>query len=563
MFKNSTKYSHNSCFIQGTKHVEQQTKRKIQMRTISISISSCSQQHGPVSRSVALCSKLFTLSSLLFAFFLASCSSTKQTTQQQQPTVQQMQIPDADPVFVTPSQLTALSTSAYPTLKAKIDSLIPDTLFPPAHIGIKIVSLKKREVLYELNAHSLFNPASNQKLYTSAAALDRLGESFQLATVVSLDTSSNAIFIKGFGDGVFSTENLDSLAKLVRKKIPSGKTWKVMGDVSYFDNEYWGYGWNWDDEPEAYQMFLSPLILNGNTIKLVAKPGAKAGDKLIASTEPPTSFVAIENNGMTVKDSIVTPLKLSRKWQERSNVLTIEGDMRLTDTTGESYDLSVWQPERYATHVFAELLRKQGIIVYETGIDTVPPKAYEVARFSHALDSVVTYLNKVSDNLSAETLLKVLGAERKNGGQAGSAEAGATVVKEFLSESGIDTTKMRIVDGSGLSRMDLISPTGTVRLLETMYNSPHFKAYHHSLPIAGVDGTIRGRMKRTAAEANLRAKTGTLSAVTALSGYTQTADGEWLAFSIMMMNYPYEARVYRRVQDRIGVYLSKLKRQDF
>jgi serine-type D-Ala-D-Ala carboxypeptidase/endopeptidase (penicillin-binding protein 4) len=446
-------------------------------------------------------------------------------------------------------------------LKAKIDSLVPDSLFPPAHVGIKVISLKTKEVLYELNSHSLFNPASNQKLYTSATALSRLGETFQLATVVSIDTSSNTIFIKGYGDAVFSTENLDSLAKLVRKKLPSGKTWRVAGDVSYFDTEFWGYGWNWDDEPESYAMFLTPLILNGNAIKLIAKPGAKIGDNVVASTEPPTSFVSIENRGRTVRDSIATPFKLSRKWRERSNVLTVEGDMRLRDTTGDNYDLSLWQPERYTTHVFAELLRKQGIIVFETGIDTVTPRAFEVARFSHPLDSVVTYLNKVSDNLSAESLLKILAAEKK--AKPGSAEVGATVVKEFLSESGIDTTRLRIVDGSGLSRMDLTSPAATVKLLETMYDSPHFKAYHHSLPIAGVDGTVRGRMKRTAAENNLRAKTGTLTAVTALSGYVQSADGEWLAFSIMMTNYTYEARVYRRVQDRIGVYLSKLRRQDF
>jgi D-alanyl-D-alanine carboxypeptidase/D-alanyl-D-alanine-endopeptidase (penicillin-binding protein 4) len=122
---------------------------------------------------------------------------------------------------------------------------------------------------------------------------------------------------------------------------------------------------------------------------------------------------------------------------------------------------------------------------------------------------------------------------------------------------------IRIVDGSGLSRHNLTSPAVIVRLLETLYNSQHFNAYYHSLPIAGVDGTIKGRMRHTGAEGILRAKTGTLSAVTALSGYVQTADGEWLAFSMMMMNYPTEARVYRRVQDRIGVFLSQMRRESF
>lgn len=467
---------------------------------------------------------------------------------------------DIEPLFSTPSPLTAISSSPYPTIKAKIDSLIPDSLFPPAHIGIKIMSLRTKETLYEINAQSLFNPASNQKLYTTATALARLGQNFPVKTVASIDTVTNTIFLKGYGDGVFSTENLDSLASRVHRALPPARTWRVAGDVSYFDTEYWGYGWNWDDEPEAYQMFLTPLILNGNTIRLRAKPGKRVRDSLIVWTEPATEFVTIENTGRTVQDTITKPLKLSRKWRERLNVLTVEGEMRTSDS-GASADLSVWQPERYTVQVFSELLRKRGVVVGATAIDTLSTQAVEVARFEHSLDSIVTYLNKVSDNLSAETVLKMLAAELS--GSPGSAEAGAHRVKEFLAEKGIDTLQLRIVDGSGLSRMNLVSPEATVRLLEEMYNSSHFDAFYKSLPIAGIDGTIRGRMRRSVAEGNLRAKTGTLSAVTALAGYVQMADGEWLAFSIMMMNYVKPARVYRQVQDRIGIYLGKLRRTSF
>ncbi len=487
-----------------------------------------------------------------FAVLLAGCATTRQ---------QQAPLPEveSEPVFEKPSALTAVSSSPYALLKAKIDSLIPDSLFPPAHMGIKVVSLKTKETLYEFNANSLFNPASNQKLFTSAAALSRLGPSYQLATVVSIDTISNTIYIKGYGDAVFSTENIDSLARAVQAKLPLKRTWRVAGDVSHFDNEYWGYGWNWDDEPESYQMFLTPLILNGNTVRLIAMPGKNVGESVVAFTQPPTNFVSIENKGTTAADTSTVSLKLSRRWRERLNVLTVDGGIRLGDEP-DTNDVSVWQPERYTVQVFAECLQKYGTTIHETAIDTMSHDAFEVERFSHKLDSVVTYLNKVSDNLSAETLLKVLGAEKK--GVPGSAEAGATVVKEFLVEHGIDTTKIRIVDGSGLSRMDLTSPTVTVRLLETMYGSPHFMTFYNSLPIAGIDGTIRSRMRRTPAAGNLHAKTGTLSGVTALSGYVKSADDEWLAFSMMMMNYPTQARVYRRVQDRIGVFLSRLRREE-
>lgn len=463
--------------------------------------------------------------------------------------------------FSKPSPMTLLSTSSSPTIKAKIDSLLSDSLFPPANVGIKIISLKTKETLYDLNARSLFNPASNQKLFTAAAALTLLGDSYQLSTVAYVDTASRTIFLKGFGDPLCTAENLDSLARIVQRRLPFRGTWRVVGDASYFDQEFWGFGWNWDDEPEAYQMFLTPLILNGNTIRLVAKPGKAAGDSVRVYTEPPTRFVTIENRGVTVRDSVVHPLKLSRKWRERLNVLTVDGEMRLSDTAGSRYDFSVWQPERYTTHVFAERLEKNGVIVYETGMDTLGAQAFEIGRISHRLDSVLTYMNKVSDNLSAETVLKVLGAEKK--GTPGSAERGLAVVKEFLSQRGLDTTSMRLVDGSGLSRMNLTSPEAVVQLLQEMDNSEHASIWRHSLPVAGIDGTIGNRMRGTSAEGNLRAKTGTLTAVTTLSGYVQTADGEPLALSIMMMNYTKPASAYRQVQDRIATFLSQLRRVQF
>jgi PBP4 family serine-type D-alanyl-D-alanine carboxypeptidase len=520
---------------------------------------------------------------ILCTTLLASCSTTKQTTQQTPP--QPQREGDSVVVFTKPSSLTALSISRYPTIKAKIDSWIPDSLFPPAHIGIKVVSLRTREVLYDLNSASLFNPASNQKLFTSATALSLLGEKFPLKTITYIDASTNTIYIKGFGDAVFTTNDLDSLAMLTQRALPKGRRWRVVGDVSYWDNEYWGYGWNWDDEPEEYQMFLTPLILNGNCIRLFAQPGRKAGDPLSVRVEPPTLFVAIDNSNSrtrNAKDSVVNKLKFSRRWRERSNVLTVEGEMKLGDNE-DDYNLSLWQPERYTVQVFTEMLRRSGVIVHDTAIETLSSQAVEVARFSHPLDSAVTYLNKVSDNLTGESLLKILAAEKKgnphlhssasvtwtaadrsdSGRQVGSAEIGATIVKEFLAEGGIDTTRLRMVDGSGLSRMNLTSPAIIVRLLETMYRSPQFNAFYHSLPVASVDGTIERRMLRSSASNNLRAKTGTLGGVTSLSGYVQSADGEWLAFSMMMMNYPFEASLYRRVQDAIGIFLSQLRRESF
>ncbi len=510
----------------------------------------------------------------MVSLLISSCATPRPQQKQQQPpktlpsptltsptpTPDETPKPDVVPVFVKPSPITSLSVSPYPTLKARIDSLIPDDLFPPAHIGVKVISLTRNETLYELNAHALFNPGSGQKLITAAAALTRLGGSFPFKTSVYLDASSNTLYLKGFGDALFQTKDADSLARLVRRIVSPAQQWRIVGDVSYFDDEYWGYGWNWNDEPEAYQMFITPLILNGNAIKLFARPGRRVGEPLIVWTDPPTSFVTIENTGRTTARGVTTRVKLSRKYRERSNILTVEGEMMRRQRV-DSTALSLWQPERYATHVFAERLQTAGTMVSETGIDTVPASAIEIASLAHPLDSVVAYLNKESDNLSGEALIKTLAAERY--GPPGSTRAGATIIKEYLAGLGIDTLWLRIADGSGLSRHNLISPAILVRVLEDMYASPHFSSFNNSLPLAGIDGTIRKRMRYTSAHGNVRAKTGTLSGVSSLSGYVLTLDGEWLAFSIMMMNYPTEARVYRRVQDEIAVFLSELRRGDF
>jgi D-alanyl-D-alanine carboxypeptidase/D-alanyl-D-alanine-endopeptidase (penicillin-binding protein 4) len=173
------------------------------------------------------------------------------------------------------------------------------------------------------------------------------------------------------------------------------------------------------------------------------------------------------------------------------------------------------------------------------------------------MDSVVIYLNKVSDNLAAEAILKTLSAEKF--GSPGTSRAGGSLVKAFIAATGADTSRIVIGDGSGLSRYNLASPATIVHLLCTMYRRTDvFDVFFGSLPVAGIDGTLDTRMKGTPAEGNLRAKTGTLSGVSSLSGYVTTADGVPLAFSIMMTGFPNSTRAYRDVQDAIGVYLSSL-----
>jgi D-alanyl-D-alanine carboxypeptidase/D-alanyl-D-alanine-endopeptidase (penicillin-binding protein 4) len=306
-------------------------------------------------------------------------------------------------------------------------------------------------------------------------------------------------------------------------------------------------------------MFISPFILNNNTVTVKATPGTFHGDSVLVTVEPATAAVELENAGVTVTDSVRTPLVISRRWRERSNVITVEGEIHAGGKT-DVEQISVWQPERYAALVFAERLREHGVDARGVRVDTAGPAGVEIARYVHLLDTAATFMNKVSDNLSAESLLKTLGAERR--GRPGSAEQGITVVHELLTSIPYDTNAVSIADGSGLSRYNLTSPDAIVSLLRRIHADPTlFSAFYRTLPIAGVDGTLEERMRGTAAEGNLRAKTGSLNGVSALSGYVRTKDQELLAFSIMMQSFPGGSRPYRTVQDRIGAFLSEFTRR--
>jgi serine-type D-Ala-D-Ala carboxypeptidase/endopeptidase (penicillin-binding protein 4) len=484
---------------------------------------------------------------LLLSAIVAGCAGTREVSQTH---------------VVPPSPLIALSSSPYPRLKAGVDALFADSLFPPSNVGIKVVSFTRGETLYAMNDRMLFNPASNEKLVTSSTALSTLGTSYVFSTRVFADTALRLIVLRGEGDPLTSTSDLDSMARATSRILPGKEPWRLAVDVSFFDDLCWGSGWAWDEEPADYGMFISPLTLNNNTISVKVQPGYGIGAQPLVTFDPPTSFVSLENTATTVADSPLVALEVSRHWREHSNTITVAGQMRFNARTHTEH-LSLWKPELYAGTVFADHLRAYGVsVVPPVTIDTLRSTAFELVRLNHGIDTVLTFLNKVSDNLAAECVLKTIGA-RKIGG-AGSAEAGITCVHALLARLGVDTTRVSVADGSGLSRYNLTSPATIIRLLQAMYsNDESFPALYHALPIAGVDGTISSRMRNTLAAGNLRAKTGSLSGVSALSGYVRTLDGEMLGFSILMQNFPGAVRPYRNVQDAIGAYLAGLKRTEF
>jgi D-alanyl-D-alanine carboxypeptidase/D-alanyl-D-alanine-endopeptidase (penicillin-binding protein 4) len=403
------------------------------------------------------------------------------------------------------------------------------------------------------------------KLLTSSTALRILGKDYKFKTSVLADSSANAsvlsgnLYLKGFGNPDLITSDLDTLAAQVQANGIRAIEGGVFADVSFFDDLYWGYGWNWDDEPYSYAAFISPLAINDNCVTVSVTPGQAAGDSVNVVVDPQTSYVSVLNNASTVRDTVMRPLNVTRLFKDRLNTILIEGEM-LTSAKPAERQISVWKPELYAATLFTDALRRRGIAVdKEASIGTAPVSAREIAAHFQGLDSTLINLNKVSDNLSAELILKTLGTT--NGATPGSAQGGVYAVHRFLSTLGIDTTKFIMADGSGLSFYDLLTTGMIVQLLEGMTRQEDiFPLFYQSLPIAGVDGTLRSRMKRTPAEGNLRAKTGTISGVSSLSGYVQTFDGELIVFSMTMQNFIYPTRLYQRAQDKIGALLAGFSR---
>jgi len=452
-----------------------------------------------------------------------------------------------------------ISVSPYPHLKSRIDALLADSLFPPAHVGVNIVSLARDEVLYALQPGFLFHPASNQKLFTSAAALALLGDHYQFVTRVFIDSlERSTILIRGSGDPLLTTNDLDTMAAIIAQHVHHGKPWRLAGDVSLFDDFSWGRGWMWDDEPAPSVMFISPLSINRNCVQVRVRPGMAAGEPVIVTTIPPTNFVTVENTARTIAASNADSLVVSRDPRDPLNLIKVGGTLSITDTA-YAEEVTVRKPEEFFLTLLSERLTAHGVMIEGIGLETVQGLKDPAITLSRRLDSVVTRMNKESDNLCAEVLLKTLGAESSHA--PGTGRRGASAIQRFLAMSGIDTTMVVIADGSGVSRYNLSSPSAIVEVLRRMHKDPeHFGSFYESLPIAGVDGTLSERMKGTSAEGNLRAKTGTLEGVSSLSGYVRTADGELLAFSILMENFSSGPKQYRQVQDSIAVVLSVLRR---
>lgn len=458
----------------------------------------------------------------------------------------------------------------------QIDDIFNDPNFSSSNWGVVIKSLETGEYFYKRNEDKLFMPASDLKLFTTAAGLLLLGPDYRYKTNVFVNGSIDGtqlkgdLYIQGSGDPTISgrfthgdiykvyNDWADSLIALGIDEI-SGN---IIGDDNYFDDRGLGTGWAWDNESYWYSAPTSALSFNDNCVDILVRPGTPGNPAVVAS-QPETKYVTLINKVITGPNDSETDIDVYR--ERGTNIITVYGSIAANSDELRSY-ATVNNPTQYSMVVLKEVLKNKGITVrgYAADIDdeTVVPEYTKMKKlFTHvsvALSDIIKITNKNSQNFYAEQLLKTIGLEEEN---LGTVDNGVKAVKHLFNNIGINSENMIITDGSGLSRLNLVTPKQIVELLSYMYKQDCFPSFVMSLPIAGVDGTLAKRMSKSKAERNVRAKTGYISGVRSLSGYAYTADNEPLVFSIIVNNYIVPSTLADNVQDLVCLRLANFSRK--
>ena len=474
------------------------------------------------------------------------------------------------------------SSKPEPTqLERDIQQILSEEDAARAWWGIDVVSLDTGKRLYALNQDKLFTPASNEKLFTTAAVFALIGPSYRFKTTVEsagtfdkygrLDSD---LVLVGRGDPNLSGRTLpynlrterkappiqvlqDLADQLVQKglKFVDGD---VVADDSYYVFERYGEGWSQDDLVWEWGAPVSALTINDNVIFVNILPADHAGERAFLNVTPFPEYYRIENRVLTTPQG-TGPRKIYINREPGSNQLTIWGNIP-QDDPGAGEALAIDDPAEFAAKLFRELLEQRGVVVYGrprthhtelASLQTFSVTAMasggggnEVPRMNPAPLVLASYqsqpvledlrvINKVSQNLHAELMLRLLGKEK---GTSGSIQGGLEVLRSFLISAGLDPEDFAFYDGSGLSREDLVTPGALVQLLVYAHKQSWGELFEDTLPVAGVDGSLADRFKNTPLQGVVRGKTGTLTHVNSLSGYATTKSGDHVAFCIVGNN---------------------------
>ena len=483
-------------------------------------------------------------------------------------------------LLLTASQLQAGKVKPLPE---RVAAVLSDPDLSHGFWGIEVVSLPTGKTLYAQNGGKLFTPASNTKLFTTAAALALIGPDYKFHTTVETSGTldrygrlTGDLVLVGRGDPNLSGRTLpydlrtqrndhpiavlEQLADVLVQKGVKYVDGDIVADDSYFAFERYGEGWSQDDLVWADGAPVSALTINDNVVFVNILPADRPGERAFVSVIPFTDYYRVDNRIITTPAGTGRKIFINR--EPGSTVLTLWGNMPLDDA-GANEGLAIEDPAQFAAQLFRSLLEKRGIAVYgnqrtrHTELASLSTFSVTTLATSHggndtqfrggmqvsplvlaSYDSLpliedVRVVNKVSQNLHAEILLRLLGREK---GTAGTVQGGLDVLRGFLTQAGIPADQYLFYDGSGLSRQNLVTPHAVVQLLRYATEQPWGVAYQQSLPLSGVDGSLSDRFT-SSLRGQLYAKTGALGGVKTLSGYATTVRGDRVAFSILSNNF--------------------------
>ncbi|MFQ5895008.1 MAG: D-alanyl-D-alanine carboxypeptidase/D-alanyl-D-alanine-endopeptidase, partial [Nitrospinota bacterium] len=462
-------------------------------------------------------------------------------------------------LVLLPLAASAAPDRPLPTLKAfraGVRGVLRENCGRRAEVGFQVRSLATGEVLYDHRGGRPLIPASNVKLVTTAAALVRLGPDYAFPTEVRAREAPKGgvlrgdLYLKGFGDPALVHERLWLLAREVAHRGVREVQGDLVADDAFFDAARRNPAWPGRTRTMAssYEAPAGALSLDFNVVTLYVEPGSSPGQKARVVADPSSEHVRVQNRVTTGARGVRPSLVVGRRKKGGRDVIVVRGRVPAGGRRRRYY-VSVSDPPLYAARAFAKFLEGAGVRLRgRIRRGETPPGTNLVARTrSKPLSAIVRDLNKLSNNFIAEQVLKTLGAEVY--GPPGSWEKGLRVVRGFLKELGVPEGQFRLADGSGFSLKNRLAPAALVRVLVRMYADFRLgPEYVASLGVAGVDGTLRRRLRGTTAERRIRAKTGLLRRVRALSGYAVSRAGEPLAFSILVNDRGCGGRGMRALQ---------------
>jgi D-alanyl-D-alanine carboxypeptidase/D-alanyl-D-alanine-endopeptidase (penicillin-binding protein 4) len=468
-------------------------------------------------------------------------------------------------------------SEAVSQLRRDLAAVFGAPIMAHAQWAVDVRSLRTGEPLFDLNADKLVMPASNMKVLTLAAAAEVLGWDARFTT--TLETAGSIqdgvlygdLIVRGGGDPTLNMRGgragavLDEWARALRAAGVHAIHGRIVGDDGAFDDEGLGGGWAWDYLQYGYAAPVGALQYNEDVAELIVAPGAVPGAPAIVRLAPGSGLTLVNRATTGAADSTGT---IDYRRHLDRPILEVTGSLPV-GALALIRSAAVVNPTAFFAESLKRALMARGIQVKGEAIDgddsaeALAPHSPQSRRVlastpSPPLREIAAVLMKVSHNLYAETLLKAAGAAA---GAVGTTEGGRQAAREVFTKWGIVSSSYVMVDGSGLSRYNYVTAGTLTKILEHLYRDErHRDPFVATLPVAGKDGTLANRMRKTRAEGNAAAKTGTIANVRSLSGYVTTRDGEPLAFAILANDFVVPAATVNWIADLAVEVLANFRR---